>query len=358
MKSESKQFLKDFLEQCAPSGFEEHAQEVWVERTGEYADAINVDVMGNAIAVLNPKAEFKVMLAGHCDEIGFIVTHINSEGFIYVESLGGIDRSTLPGSEVWIRGSKGIVKGIIGKKAIHLEDSSERGKVSKVKDIYIDIGAKNKKQVTVLKGINVGDTVTFKPNYLELENDLISSKGCDDRAGAFIVSEVIRILSSKKNKLNVGVYGVSTVQEEVGLRGATTGAYGVTPNVGFAIDVTFSSDTPGASKTALGDVTLGKGIVIHPGPANNRKLLELVKKVGKKNKIKYQIQASGYPGGTDTDVIQLTKSGVATVLMSIPNRYMHTQVETVSLKDLESAAKLIARTILKITPKMSFIPKV
>lgn len=355
MNKEPKQFLKKLLEQCAPSGFEEPIQRVWYDRTIAYADAMKRDIMGNAIAILNPDSEFKVMLAGHCDEIGFIVTYINSDGFIYVEPLGGIDRTTVPGSEVWIATSKGTVKGIIGKKAIHLETADERGKVAKIKDIYIDIGVMNKKDA--LKKVSVGDTVTFRPNYLELGNDRISSKGCDDRVGIFIVSEVIRILSAKKTKLKVGVYGVSTVQEEVGLRGATTGAYGINPNVGFAIDVTFSSDTPEASKEQLGDVVLGKGAVVRPGPANNRRLYELVRKVGDKKKIKYQVQASGYPGGTDTDAIQMTKSGVATVLMSIGNRYMHTQVETVSLNDLESGAKLIAETILELKPTSNFIPK-
>ena len=356
MNKESKQFLQSFLEQCGPSGFEEPAQKVWVDRTRKFADKVSVDVMGNAIAVLNPKAKFKVMLAGHCDEIGFIVTHINSDGFIYIEPLGGIDRTTVPGSEIWVSTSKGVVKGVIGKKAIHLETASERGKVAKLSDVYIDIGAKNKKDAQ--KRVEIGDTATYKPNYLELGNDIISSKACDDRAGGFIISEVLKILSAKKNKLNVGVYAVSTVQEETGLRGATTGAFGVNPDVGIAVDVTFSSDTPGSSKTELGDVQLGKGIVIHPGPANNRKLYALVKKTGKKKKIKFQIQTSGYPDGTDTAVIQLTREGVATVLLSIPNRYMHTQVETISIKDLESASKLIAETILSLKEKNDFIPSV
>lgn len=356
MNKESKQFLKNFLKQCAPSGFEEPAQKVWVDRTKNYADSVKRDVMGNAIAILNPKAEFKVMLAGHCDEIGFIITHVTKEGFIYVESLGGVDKATVPGSEVWIHSNKGIVKGVIGKKAIHLQTSDERGKNLKIKDIYIDIGAKDDKEV--FKKIEIGDPVTFRPNYLELGNDLISSKACDDRVGGFVISEVIRILSSQKNKLKIGVYATSTVQEEVGLRGATTGAFGINPDVGFAIDVTFATDTPGSSKTENGDVVLGNGVVIHPGCANNRKLYKLVKQVATKKKLKYQIQSSGYPGGTDTSAIQLTRSGVATLLLSIPSRYMHTQVEVVSLKDLENTAKLIAETILALKPNMEFIPKI
>jgi len=356
MNKESKQFLKNFLMERAPSGFEEPAQEVWVDRTKKYSDSIKRDVMGNAIAVLNPKAGFKVMLAGHCDEIGFIITHVNSDGFIYVESLGGVDTLTVPGSEVWIQNEKKVIKGVIGKKAIHLTEYSNRNKGLKIKDIYIDIGAKNKKDA--LKKVEIGNPVTFKPNYLELENDLISSKACDDRAGGFVISEVIKILSTKKDKLKVGVYATSTVQEEVGLRGATTGAFGINPNVGFAVDVTFSTDTPGSSKTENGDVVLGNGVVLHPGCANNRKLYKLIKEVAKKKKLKYQIQSSGSPGGTDTSAIQLTRSGVATLLLSLPLRYMHTQVEVVALKDLENTAKLIAETILALKPNMEFIPKI
>lgn len=356
MQNESKKFLKNFLQQCGPSGFEEPAQKVWVDRTKKYAHKVTRDVMGNAIAVLNPEAKFKVMLAGHCDEIGFIITHIDDNGFLYMSTLGGIDKTTIPGSEVYIKTDKnGFVKGIIGKKAIHLETSSERGKTSAIKDLYIDIGAKNKKDVNKL-GIEIGDTVTYKPNYLELNNDIISSKACDDRVGGFIISEVIRILSTKK--FNIGVYAVSTVQEETGLRGATTGAYGVNPDVGIAIDVTFATDTPNSNKNQLGDIRLGKGAVLHPSPADNRILHKLLKDIAKKNKINYQIQPCGNPDGTDTAVIQLTRSGVATALISIPNRYMHTQVETVSLKDLCSAVDLIVKTILSLKSSSKFIPKV
>jgi len=353
MNSESKDFLKNLLKECGPSGFEENPQRVWVERTEKYADKIERDVMGNSIAILNPDAEFRVMLAGHCDEIGLILTHISSEGFLYFDTIGGIDRSVVCGSHVDILSEKGKVRGIIGKKAIHLEKASERGKAPLIKDLYIDIGAKNRKDAE--KVVEIGDAVTFIPNYLELRNGIFSSKACDDRVGAFVVSEVIKILSKKD--LKVGVYGTATVQEEVGLRGATTSAFKVNPNVGFAIDVSWTSDTPDACKKELGEVDLGKGGILHPGPANNRVLYDMVKKVAKKNKIPYQVQASGYPDGTDTAAIQLTRAGVATVLISIPNRYMHTMVEACSFKDLETSAKLIAETILKIKPDMDFIPR-
>ncbi len=355
MKPESKEFLKNLLMESGASGFEESPQRVWTERTKKYTDCIKTDVMGNTTAVLNPEAKYKVMLAGHCDEIGFIITYISDEGFLYFEAIGGIDKCVVCGSHVDILTQKGKVRGIIGKKAIHLETSDERGKVPKLKDLYIDIGASSKKDAK--KVIEVGDCVTFIPNYTELRNGIFTSKACDDRVGSFIVSEVIKILSLQKSLLKVGVYGVSTVQEEVGLRGATTSAYNINPDVGFAIDVSFSSDTPEANKKELGEVELNKGCILHPSPACNRKLLEMIKKVAKKNKIPYQIQATGYPDGTDTAAIQLSRAGSATALISIPNRYMHTMVETCAFNDLENTAKLIAKTILQLKPGMDFIPK-
>lgn len=355
MNPESKEFLEKLLKESGVSGFEENTQRVWRKRTKKFADKVDTDVMGNSIAILKPDLDFKVMLAGHCDEIGLILTHISDEGFLYFDKIGGIDRSVICGSHVDILTENGKVRGIIGKKAIHLETITEQGKVPKLKDLYIDIGAKDKKDAK--KVVAVGDSVTFIANYTELRNGIFTSKACDDRVGAFVVSEVIKILFKNKNKLKVGVYAVATVQEEVGLRGATTSAFGINPNVGFAVDVGWTSDTPDANKKELGEVELGKGGILHPGPANNRILYDLVKSVGKSWKIPIQIQSSGYPNGTDTAAIQLSRAGVATVLISIPNRYMHTMVETCAYADLENTAKLIANTILKIKPNMSFIPR-
>jgi endoglucanase len=356
MNNESKEFLRNLLTTCGPSGSEEVPQSVWCERTGKYADSIKRDVMGNSFATLNEGAKLKVMLSGHCDEIGFQITHISDEGFLHFEEVGGIDKSTIAGSRVTIQTEKGNIDGVIGKKAIHLETSDERDKVLELKDAYIDVGFKNRKDAE--KYVQVGDPVSYSTNFLELTNNVFSSKSCDDKAGAFVVSEVIKILSAKRNKLNVTVCSVASVQEEVGLRGATVGAFAVNPDVAFAVDVTFASDTPDASKIELGEVSLGKGGVIHPGPANNKPLYNLVKKVCKSKRIPYQVQSSGYPDGTDTSAIQLSRNGTATLLVSIPNRYMHTQVETCSFNDLENAAKLIAESILALKPDMSFIPEV
>ena len=210
MQKESKTFLRNLLNQCGPSGFEEDAQACWSERTAKYADSVERDVHGNAIAVLNPTGKRKVMLAGHCDEIGFIITHISDEGFLHIASIGGIDDGVLPGTQVKVLTKGGHIDGVIGKKPIHLIEPEDRKKTTKIKELWVDIGAKDRKDA--LKVVEIGDSITFAPNYLELKNGLFSSKGCDDKVGAFVVSEVIRILS-KKPKLDVQVWSVSTVQE-------------------------------------------------------------------------------------------------------------------------------------------------
>jgi len=356
MNKESKDFLKNLLNQCGVSGAEEQTQSVWIDRTLSFVDKIDQDVMGNAIAIINQDKPYKIMLAGHCDEIGFMVTYISDKGFLHIETVGGIDKIIVPGSHVRVLTKKGYITGVIGKKAIHLEDSKEREKTKKIKDLVVDIGAKNKKDAE--SEVEIGDTVCFEPNFVNLKNDIFSSKGCDDKVGMFVVSEVMRILSERKDELKVGVYSVSTVQEEVGCRGAVTSAYNINPNVGIAVDVSWTSDVPGDEKKELGNIALGKGAILHPSPSTNRKLYDLMIRIAKSRGIDYQVQASGYPDGTDTANIQLSRYGVATSLVSIPNRYMHTTVETCSYKDLVSASQLIAETILNINPDSNFIPGV
>ncbi len=355
MNSESKKFLREFLSQCGPSGFEEDSQSVWAKRTRAYAQMLKRDVHGNAIAVLNPKADYKIMLAGHCDEIGFIVSHITGEGFLCIVPVGGIDSGVLPGSQVKVKTEQGLIDGVIGKKPIHLFEECDRNKNVPVKELWVDIGAKDREDA--LKTVALGDAVSFAPNFMELRNHIFTSKGCDDKTGAFVVSEVVKILSGRKLRKDVGVYAVSTVQEEVGLRGARTSAYGIDPQVGIAVDVGFASDTPGIDKRIVGEVALGKGPVLHAGPAINRVLGKMFIAVAKRKKIPYQFSSIGRPDGTDTGAMQLCRAGVATALISVPNRYMHTMVETCSLEDLESCAQLIAETVLEISPKTDFIPR-
>lgn len=354
MNSESKKFLCELLAQCGPSGFEESAQAVWTKRTQEFSDTIRRDVHGNAMGILNPDNPFKLMLAGHCDEIGFIISHIAETGQLHIIPIGGIDTGVLPGSQVKVQTVNGLVDGVIGKKPIHLMDVDDRRKVLPIKELWVDIGAKDRDDA--LRVVAIGDPVSYAPNFIDLQNNLFSSKGCDNKTGAFVVSEVLKILRGHQANLKVGVYAVSTVQEEVGLRGATTSAFGIDPQVAIAVDVGFASDTPSIDKREVGEVILGKGPILHAGPSINRKLGNMLIETAKAQNIPTQFSSLGRPGGTDTSAIQLTRQGVATALVSLPNRYMHTMVETCSLDDLANAAELIAQTILTITPETNFVP--
>jgi len=354
IRKKSLEFFKRLLNTSGPSGFEEETAKCYREYLAEFADRVYTDVTGNTFGVLNEQAPLKVMLAGHYDEIGFQITFISDEGLLYFRSVGGIDKLTVPGTEIEIlTETQGRISGVIGKKPIHLLTSQERDKAMNLKDLWIDIGAENKKEAEKL--VTVGDPVAYKSNCEILGKNRIKSKGLDDKIGAFIVAETLRELSMRK--LDVGVYCVGTVQEEVGLRGATTSAFGINPDVGFAVDVTFAADTPDIDKKEIGEAALGKGPVVARNADNNPVLGRKMRKVAKKHKIPFQERA-GYraSGGTDTAQIQLTRSGVATALISIPNRYMHTQVEMCDLRDVENSVKLLTETIASLKSSDSFIP--
>jgi endoglucanase len=351
---ESLRFLEDFLALPSPSGFEDEAAAAYKKYLSAFADKVECDVHGNTIASLNTERDGKrkrVMLAGHYDEIGFQVVHITAEGFICFRAVGGIDKITVPGTEVEILGAKGRVPGVIGKKPIHLQKEKERNEAIELQDLYIDIGAKDGKEVK--KYVSVGDAAAVRPNFRRLCGNRIMSKGLDDKIGAFTAAEVMRILSKKK--LNVAVYAVGTSQEELGLRGAITSAYSVAPWAGFAIDVGFTTDTPNTDKKILGEISLGGGPVLYKNADNNSKFGKLIRDTAKKRKIKYQ-ESAGFraSGGTDTAQIQTTRGGAATALVSIPNRYMHTPVEICDLADVEAAVALIAGTIESLTGKEDF----
>lgn len=352
MERSSLNFFRELIETPSPSGFEQQAQALVRERLKGMVDDIRSDVNGNVIAVKNPKAPFRVMLAGHCDEIGLMIKHIDDQGFIYFASIGGIDPAILPGQRVEIHTEKGIVDGVIGKKAVHLMEQEERGKPMKTHEFWIDIGASDKKDA--MKAVAVGDAVTMSRRFVQLRNDMIAARGMDDRTGAWTVVETMRRL--KKLNLSVGVYGVTTVQEELGLRGAHTAAYTVEPNIGIAIDVGFASDHPTADKKRIGEVSLGQGPILHRGANINPKLAKFMETVAKRKKIPYQMQAEERATGTDANVMQISRAGAAAALVSIPNRYMHTPVEVVSLKDLDTTVDLLVATISAIKPEMNLIP--
>lgn len=354
MRAESYDFLKSIEETPSVSGYEQPVARIIRKRMARFADAITTDVHGNVTAIVNPKATTKIMLAGHMDQIGFLVNYIGDTGYVHMCAVGGIDNSVLPGTRVTIHAKGGPLTGVIGRKAIHLMKVEERnaGKIELV-DVAVDIGAKDKKQAGEL--IEVGDPITYQLGLEKLLNDRVVSPGLDNKVGAFVVMEALRLLSEEK-KLTVGVYAVATVQEEIGLRGARTAAYAIDPTVGIAVDVCHASDYAAVDKRTAGDVVIGGGPVIARGANINPVLGQLFVDTAKKQKIAYQVDAAPGATGTDANSMQISRSGMATGLVSIPNRYMHTQVELVSLPDLDNAAKLIAETIKRIDAKTSFIP--
>lgn len=353
MRKESLNFLQKLIETPSPSGFEGPVQEAWLHRTAPFSDETRVDVHGNAIAILNPKGSPRVMLAGHCDEIGFMVKYISDEGFISFAPIGGVDIHIVPARRVVIHSSRGSVPGVIGRKPIHLMDPAARtSQKLEWHSQWIDIGVSSRKEAEKL--VALGDPVTFTDGFDKLAGDMVVGRGFDDKMGSFVVSEVVRLLSGKK--INAALYSVSTVQEELGLRGAKTSAYGIDPEVGIAVDVTFASDHPDVDKKQIGEISLGKGPVIARGANINSKVFDGIVKTAKSGKIPWQIEAAPKATGTDANVIQLTRSGVATGVVSVPNRYMHTPVEIISLKDLENTARLLADYVQSLKPGDSFIP--
>lgn len=348
-------FLKEFIEAPSPSGFEQPAQRIWKKYSTRVCDKVYGDILGNAIGIINERGIPRIMLSGHCDEIGLMVQYITEQGFLYCQ--GVIEASLLPGHRVFIHTKGGKVLGVFGKKPIHLMDQKERsqGSSAKIHDLYIDIGAKDGEEA---KGkVAIGDPVTFAEGYHRLFGQLAVSRGFDDKIGSFIVGEVLRYLSLHRKQLKAGVFGVSSTQEEVGCRGIRPAAFDINPDIGIVLDVTFSSDTPDASKTRLGDIKLGGGAVISRGGTVNPVLFEMLEETAKENKIPYQIAPSFVGAGTETYVVQLSRSGVATVLVSIPNRYMHTPSEVVSLEDVKNIVLLLGEFIIRLNPDINFLPQ-
>lgn len=355
MRQESFDFLTRLVDAPSPSGFEAPAARVYREYIQSYADRVTVDVMGNTSATLAGETSGpRIMLCGHCDEIGFMVQYIDEQGFIFFSAIGGIDIHLVPGHRVRIYTSGGPVLGVIGKKPIHLMEDEDRKKVAKITDLYIDIGAKDKKEAE--EAVLIGDPITIDVGLDRLRNDLICSRGLDDKAGAFVVAETLRLLKEGGKAFCGQVISVATVQEEVGLRGATTSAYQHKPDVGIAVDVGFATDQPGIEKKKVGDFSLGKGPIISRGANINPVVFDLLVRSAKEGEIPFQIEAAPRSTGTDANVLQLSRGGVAAALVSVPCRYMHTSVEVVSLQDMESSARLLAAFIRNLSADVSFIP--
>ena len=314
---------------------------------------MKTDVHGNVIAQKKGSGKLKLMVVGHADEIGMMVHYIDDDGYIKFKPIGGIDASLLPGLRVNIYHDKKIIRGVIGKKPIHLMEASERKKVQKLDKLWIDIGAKDKEEAE--KKVSIGDPITFNPGMEELNENIVTTKGTDNKAGVFVAGALLESL--KDIETAVSVYAVASVQEEIGLRGAITSAYGINPDIGIAIDVTHASDYPFMSKDKLGEISLSKGPVIAVGPNINPQVFKMLKEAASELDLNYQLEAAPRGTGTDANAIQITRSGVAAGLISIPNRYMHTPSEIISLKDLDEAVQLLNKFAQKIDDKTDFIPK-
>ncbi len=352
MHEASLSFLRTLLETPSPSGSERQIQEVVRAWAKPLADEVRTDRHGNVIAVLHPGGQPRIMLAGHCDQIGLMVQYIDDSGFLYVQPIGGWDMQILLGQNLTVWSSQGPVPGVVSRKAPHLLTNEERNKVPQFSDIWVDIGAKDRKDAEAI--VTPGDPVTFHLGVQELRNGLLTSPGLDDKVGVWTVMETLRLLHGRP--LQAAVYCVSTVQEEIGLRGATTSAYGIHPTVGLAVDVCHATDTPGNDKRQIGDTKLGSGPVLFRGPNINPHVLDRLRTAAQAHEIAVQIKGAPRATGTDANAIQLSRDGVATGLVGIPNRYMHSPVEIVSLNDLDRAARLLAEFCAGVTPQMDWIP--
>ncbi|MBM3498346.1 MAG: M42 family metallopeptidase [Armatimonadetes bacterium] len=353
MRKPSLDFLKALLEAPSPSGYEQPAMRIVREYVQGFADEVKTDVHGNVVAALNPSGSPRVMLAGHCDQIGMMVQYINDDGYLYFAAIGGIDTAVLAGLRVRVHTSHGAVPGVIGRTAIHVLPAEERSKLPAIEKLWIDIGAKDRKAAQKL--VTIGDPITFDVPVVELQQDLLAAPGVDDKIGGQVCMEALRLLSGEK--LSCAVFAVATVQEEIGLRGAVTSSYHVNPDVGIAVDVTHTTDYPGSEKTKIGEVSLGKGPVLDRGANINPRLWQLLLDTAREAKIPVQLLAAPRGTGTDANVMQLNRGGVATALVGIPNRYMHTPSEVISLGDAEKAARLIASAVKGLTSRVSFVPE-
>ena len=349
-------FLEHLLNAPGPSGFEVRAARVWRQQAEGFADRVWTDVTGNSFASVNPEGRPRVMMAGHIDEIGLQVTHIDKDGFLYFDTIGGWDAQVLVGQRVRILGGAGEVPGVIGKKPIHLMKASDRTKASKVRDLWIDVGAGDRDAAAEL-GLRVGDSAVVAASLVRLAGDRIASRAIDNRIGAYVVLEALRRLAESPG--SAGAVAVATVQEEIGYSGggARTSAYSVDPDVALVVDVTFSTDAPDINKKELGEHKLGGGPVLSRGSAAHPVVFDRLAEVAEAEGISYSIQAAPRATRTDADGIHLVRTGVPTGLVSVPNRYMHSPNEIVSTSDLDAAANLLAAFVRSLGNREDFTPR-
>jgi putative aminopeptidase FrvX len=331
-------FLVDLLHARSPSGYEGEAQSVFDRYVKPAADTYTGDALGNRIATLNPKGEPVLMLAGHMDELGLIITYVNKDGYLYFDTIGGHDLGVISGRRVVIQTAGGYVKGVTGKRAIHLMDDEDRKKVPKKHEIWIDIGARSKAEA--LERISIGDVATYDHELEILHGSIGAARAFDNKVGAYVVGETLIRLARERKKLAAKVVSVATAQEEIGVRGATTSAYAVNPHFALAVDVGHATDHPDCDNRRFGEFKLGAGPMICRGANINPKVYDRLVLAARKLRIPFQIEADPRPTGTDARALQLGRGGIATGLVSIPLRYMHTPSELVDLEDVERTVQL------------------
>ena len=352
LKQSSYNFLRAYIDNPSPTGFESSGQVLWMDYLRPYVDEFFTDPYGSAVGIINPGAPFKVVIEAHADEISWFVNYVSPEGLLYLKRNGGVDHQIAPSKRVLIHGRKGIVKAVFGWPAIHTRLSNNENKEPqpKVENLFLDCGARNRKEVEAL-GIHIGAVVTYEEGYDELSNDFLIGRAFDNRIGGFMIAEVARLLKENKKKLPYSLYVVNAVQEEIGLRGAEMMARRIKPDVAFITDVTHDSTTPMINKIIEGECHCGKGPSLCYGPAVHNKLLAMVEQVAVKNKIAVQFRTVSRSTGTDTDSFAYANDGCPSVLISIPLRYMHTTVEMIHKDDIENTIRLMYESLLTITPK-------
>jgi len=356
MREESLKFLRTLVNTPSPVGHEVRGQRVWLDYAKQFAEETFSDTYGNCVAVLNKGGSPRLMLAGHADEIAMAVNYINEEGFLYVRRMGGVDAAITKAQRVVIHTREGPVKGVVGNVAPHLMKEEKEPKPPKIHDLFIDIGAADRKEAEKL--VRIGDPITLVDEFDLLRNDLVVARAFDNRIGTFSVAEALRLIKESKTKVQAEVCAVSNVQEEVGLLGARQIAYSLKPDVALVVDVTHATDYPTVNKAQHGDVKVGRGPALTHGGCNHPEVVARLEAVAKAKKIPLQHEAMSSTSGTDTDAIFWTRGGIASALISLPNRYMHSPVELVSLKDLELIPELLAGFALSVKKGEEFKVKI
>lgn len=345
-------FLETYLNNASPTGYEAEGQKLWMDYIRPYVDNFITDTYGTAVGVLNPDAPYRVVIEGHADEISWYVNYITDDGLLYVVRNGGSDHQIAPSKRVHIHTRKGIVKGIFGWPAIHTRhrDKEEQPKID---NLFIDIGCENKEQVEQ-KGVHVGCVITYPDEFMVLNDDKFVARAIDNRMGGFMIAEVARLLHENGKKLPFGIYITNSVQEEVGLRGAEMITNTIKPHVAIITDVCHDTSTPMINKKIEGDTKIGRGPVVSYAPAVQNKLRDLIVDTAVEKEIPFQRHASSRVTGTDTDAFAYSNGGVASALISLPLRYMHTTVEMVHRNDVENVIRLIYESLLKIEANETF----